>query len=784
MKRLKQFTIVTISALMVLVPKSIINACGFWAEPGEYRFWLLQPDLTNTDELTPFFFASYYLYKGDMYAGGQPYILQNIEEWQKEIDKKASRIEIDTILNHTEPQLFFESYKTMADKNAFLRYLLRSDKAELFEYLAISKKIENLQGGSDPWGERNISPDIYHTILREADVLNKKTESSFIKLRSAYQMIRLYYLINQNAKAEELYNSQVGPVKTNSWIKTAALYQVALHKEGAEKDYFYSKVFDRGAYNRVSCLVYFNSGNTDSVMLFAKNEHERTVAKAMKVFNYKGKALRDIQHIYNAEPDYKELSFLLLREVNKIEDMLVTGKVTEFLPVSYSSYEWEPGFNQKIYKEDRAYAASVYDFIVKVINEKKNKDNSLLNLYASHLSMLLGNNETSLQHLQAAKSSNTPANVRTQLRVNSLLLNLQMDKLSPASIEAELADILLTPDDKLGVYDPAIMKDQLILYCGRKMIEKGRRAKGLMLLGKTHRALGQLPIDTYKRVYQEIDEIALPADYDEMISVITKKDKTAFEKFIGTGRLISAPYYYSDDEDEKNGWNVSRLLDKKSSWYIRNNRLKEAMTVLNKVPDGYWKEWPYDQYINGDAFYVDVYDPYAVPATEKGYNKKQVVAEMIRLQDIADRDPSQAAICNYKLGNAWYNMTYYGKNWLMVRQWWSMNEPDFRGRQSRTAFYDNYFGCNRAKEYYLKSMKQTKDKKLASLNCYMAGKCFQNFESYIWSLRSDNYNQEFKTSPNPYVKNLKQNGMDDVWYKEVVKECATYNSFIKLYAKK
>ena len=69
------------------------------------------------------------------------------------------------------------------------------------------------------------------------------------------------------------------------------------------------------------------------------------------------------------------------------------------------------------------------------------------------------------------------------------------------------------------------------------------------------------------------------------------------------------PYYNRlDDPVEQPGdpWNRIKIIDA-SSWYIRNYRLKEALAVLEQIPDSVWLQEPYSDYIRGNAFYLNVY---------------------------------------------------------------------------------------------------------------------------------------------------------------------------------
>src|SRR5215212_1441472 len=102
MRPLRSFILASVSLVILFMPKRAARACGFFVGPGEYRFWLLQPDLTGQYNLTPFYFASTHLYKGDMWLAKESYPVQNIKEWSKEIKGRASKAHIDSLLNATD----------------------------------------------------------------------------------------------------------------------------------------------------------------------------------------------------------------------------------------------------------------------------------------------------------------------------------------------------------------------------------------------------------------------------------------------------------------------------------------------------------------------------------------------------------------------------------------------------------------------------------------------------------------------------------------------------------
>lgn len=797
MKPLTIFILVLISLFVLLLPKRTAQACGFYVAPGEYRFWLLQPDITNQPDLTPFYFASGYLYKQDMNAAKETYIDENDEEWFLEARGKASKNDIDSLLNATEPQYFFDEQKTLAGNNSFMRFLLLKQNSEYLKYIILSKKVEQVAGNPDPWEENIFPENSINEVIKEARHLYGQVHLPFVKLRIAYQLTRLYAYNHQYKQVSGVYDSLIDPVKTGSWIKTAALYQKTFGGSLPERNYWLSKVFDKGNYHKTQCLIRFASACADGTLLQARNEHEKSVILAMNAFNYPGRSLHILKRIYAAEPDYKELPFLILREVNKIEDWLLTNKVTGFgMPAVY--YDDDDDYNSNYsyldkaalnYKNDKMYANELYSFISKMIGDGESIQQALLHLYASHLCMILKNNEVATQHLQLARAyRKMPQNVQTQIRINTFLLHLE-DGIGKVA-ENEFMQILQTPGAELGIYDPEIMKNQLVLYTARKMMAKNDRARGLMLLARTNRALGEIEGLGYKDVYQEIEENAVDTDYDQMLQILNKNDKTAFERFLTQGHFSYPSGEYWEEKDLEGhanmNWSTGKLLDGKASWYIRENRLQEALACLQQIPDSIWHKHPYNEYLGGDPFFLDIYHPHPpASADKKQLTKKQVIEQMIALQQLAKKDKHQAAWCYYQLANACYNMSWYGKSWLMVKRWWSANEtsPWSRGVIA-TSFNDNYYGCRRAREYYSQAIEATKDKKLSSLCYYMKEKCQQHYREYHWLTKNNRkIGDDYSNTWSPDYKQAARKGIDVAYYKSLVQECELYHSFILKYNK-
>ena len=215
-------------SILLLLPQHTTQACGFWVYPGEYRFWLLQPDLTNEKDLTPFYFAASYLYKGNRYAGKEVYMEQNVNEWYKAVGGKASKKDISDLLYDVTPQVFYENGRSLVKSNSLLRFLLQKGHEEWYRYFVLSKRVEEIAATPDPWDEQ-VCPIAYTSaVIDSLDQLRRQTNNAFIKLRCAYQVLRLYNYNGQGQLLDSYYDRHVAPTKSSSWIKPAALYQVAI----------------------------------------------------------------------------------------------------------------------------------------------------------------------------------------------------------------------------------------------------------------------------------------------------------------------------------------------------------------------------------------------------------------------------------------------------------------------------------------------------------------------------------------------------------------------------
>lgn len=775
MRSLSRFIPILAVSLLLVWPKKVAQGCGVGIWPGEYRFWMLQPDLANQKELSPFYLATTFLYPDAYQEVDRNHYDSNIAEWLTVTGPTVKAADIDSILYYTESGDFLQAFDSLSRINSFAAFLRQPQHKAYYKYMELCKKAEAIAGNPDPWEEGVYPSPAINRVIREAQDQYSHASDEFMRLRTAYQLMRMHAYNHQSDSIDKIWQEKIEPIKTNSWVKTAALYTVALNSATPKSNYLLSQVFDQGHYNRSQCLIHFMSERWKESLPFAINNHQKAVLHAMKAFNRADRELHEIKTIYQLEPSYKELGFLLLREINKVEDWLLTNKVTGFASGRYDWYDYTEASIAANYKSDIKYAAELFAFIQLLIADGRRNDKALLHICAAQLSFVRGDYSAARNYLQAAgRFPHLPANMKTQLLVSDVLLRLATEPGLSKVTEDKFLHIVYMTNEQLGVHDPGIMKDQLILYAGRQLIRKGERVKGLMLLGKTHRALGQLSIGSYKSVYDVIWETATAADYDSILYKVTNYPPTAFEQFVARGLLKDA-WNSGDDPAYAAGWDTTKLKLLKVGLLIRQDSLKLAIGIIRQLPDTLWNEYPYS-YVEGNPFYVNINHPHRKDSIEQNYKVPNIIEQMIALQQKAVEDKGNAALYYYKLGNAYFNLTYHGKNWVLSKPWWSrMEEPEYSTRNIVGDFNENYYGCARAKQYYLKAIAVTKDKQLASLCCMMAGKCQEHYRDYLSAPDKQEGGGKFV---NPFIQLLKKKKMGTSYYDEIIEECDTYNNYI------
>ncbi|MEM9824231.1 MAG: hypothetical protein AAF985_24310, partial [Bacteroidota bacterium] len=232
------------------LPAIISRGCG----PVDYGFHgysFLLPDLMPQDAPYAPFVLRFDQLVNAYQEKEQIQINENLAEWQeifcalvpvKAIGEVIYDSSVDqlslmkTAVNSKNIPLDFRM-----KKNAFARHLERHQCNETIDYLIYAKKCEPHVSRRDAWD--NTPRDVVRmkNLIAEGRRIFRKLKSNYIRLRYAYQMIRLAHYSGDYEQTLELYEEllpKVEPIESilHNWIlghKAGALYRLGEKVEAA-----------------------------------------------------------------------------------------------------------------------------------------------------------------------------------------------------------------------------------------------------------------------------------------------------------------------------------------------------------------------------------------------------------------------------------------------------------------------------------------------------------------------------------------------------------------------
>ncbi|MEZ4755319.1 MAG: hypothetical protein R2817_00665 [Flavobacteriales bacterium] len=771
----------SIVAVLLVTRPATLNSCGPDYTTGEdFRFWLLQPELAASRPLHAFFFTTEVLYATDYdEITSLPYAA-NIAEWQAVVGPSVPADAIEAILYDMEPADYFAQEQELFRSNAFLRRLAQL-KNGWPAYIAYAKRCEQLVNSEDPWGFIAHDGDGIRNAWNRGVEQLRKARQPALQARLAFQLVRLAHHGHDAERpaleAQRVYDRHLAPLRGKSWMEASAAFYLAAMLPNPARDLAFAEIFDRAPDKQFRMVQLFVSREVEHYLPLAKDDRQRAMLLVMRDLQHPGRALEDLERIAAWDPSNEHLPLLLTREVNKLEDWLLTPAVTEYDAAIRMWTEGEEGVSyEAVLRTDLDYLGRVQEFIRRIAPQADPEDRPLLNLLDGHLSFVAGR-FPSCEHLLERLVDHPAAAplVKLQARIDLLLCKVMS---SNTLVERTQQDILalvelVNTEPELFPYRRIVL-GQLHLYLGQKLIERGEVAEGVFLLARSERHFGNMITWQGKNARHVAFEKAAPADHDRMIALLDKPEKTAFERYLTATDERPADREPTEETFHRNELTREKLLDYKGMWYLREDRLEEAAAAYRQIPDAFWGNYPYDLFADDDPFVVNIEDPHNYSHTDSArYTRRTIVERMIALKNEAARDPKKRALNHYLLGNAYYNMSWHGKYWGLSRIAWSMWEMDqWRDREDSGPGDDDYFGNKRALDQYIQAIEHAKEPVLKALAVRMAGECERNWLDYAGEGGLDEWQ-------NPWAEQLTDGKSREAYRR--IEECISYSDYVRRY---
>lgn len=757
---------------ILFIVSSPAFSCGYYPYGEDIRFNILKPATFDIKGFDAFHYTFFNFYSANTEA---PLVDkfendENVDLWYHYFNKSINKSSIyEAIYSISSKDL-----KSGNTKNEFSIELNKPINKGIKDYLIFAKKCSPLNCYfSDPW-EKNSKFDkiTRNKAIQKALKQAELTTQAELKQRYAYLAIRLAYYNNDKKKLNKIYLSYFNKNENLNAIDYWALhFKLQFEPSSEKRNIDIANVFAHSSEKRYATHFFFDKelDFNKTLSLAATNDEKASLhlLYATRKIDY---ALSNIQEFEKFSSDEKQLSFLVVRELNKMEDWILTPYYSLFEPSFSTSWYGDKmnldSINIRI-KKDQLYALEFAKWMDK-IDSKSEHWNTLKN-YAYFLS---GESNNLLPRIlneqQTHKNNKKIYNFNQQLSALIQLRNSKKPNLSDEQIQNT-------------IIENAANSNQFLFAIARELEYKGNTldaafifshinevedwsGKNQMSFWKSTKSISTWYDDFYMDYFFYLDAQYSENEIHEIIDyTIKSKEISEFEKW--KINII------------KN--KIARLYDLLGTKFLRKDDLNNALKNYNLVNDTLWESehYPYQYYLNANPFYTNLYNEHsATKADTIKYTKPQVIKKLIDLKSkLKTAKESDLAYLNYHIANCYLNMTQYGNSWIMKRYYWTSTE-------SHTGLEDDleYFQCLLAKKYYLDAYHTSKKSKIKALSLRMAGRC----EKYrLLDLYREEYISEEKAKEifyeNVLFKKLKNEFPEH--YEPLVSNCESfidyYNSF-------
>ncbi|MCW3125288.1 MAG: putative lipoprotein [Bacteroidetes bacterium] len=755
-------------------------------EGTECRFGLFVPYTTHMRTMDGMYFSFFNMKDVDNAKGVEADRQINVDEWYAYTHHRIDKKSIYTLLYNTDPVAFLgaadhDTSFTNVYHNAFFRYLIRPENKKLLDYMAIAKHGEFFTHADpvDPWDNDFNKPkpiNSLHDPITAA--LADSGMDAFLRARYLYLDIRYSYYYPPYERDTILYGfSQVDeeytelqrlPIKTvvKGWAAYFNALYISMLGDTARGNYLLAQAFNMSNDKKSPIFRHFSVDLLGQSSRYVQNNSELANLYVLAAMHRAGDAIPHIEKIYHLDPSNQNLSFLMTREIAKLEDRMCTPKYTGIdaqIGYGYPRYRYEP-FNYTT--NDHAHMEKWKAFLKTALADSVPKDKFFFNLCMAHTLLIDEKPDEARTYLTEAKNY-TPSDRELvyQYRLTDLAVFISQATVLDTKFENETVAAFRWLDRNRDHFENADLALRQIHLLLSYRYEKTGNIPRAILVRAGYNGYSQYNtvatgyyFDLDTSLYLYIQERATGADAEAFIKTVKGKTKTPFEK------------YYADvvaaDTAE-----CSAAFDAAGSNYLREADWVSALRMFSRIPDSYWADDYRSNkmltYLNADPFVAHPFDNHALSHSmdsTKRYSKKAFTRHLVKLLTNDINTPDSLL----KIADAMYNMTYFGNSWILVRNSWSafdnvFGRNEWGGSNILSPRYYDYYACRRARQWYQRAYDTSQNKEIKAKAMLMMAQCDKNF-SYLLSAGK-------KPGSKALFDRFAKNYADTRYYADLVSTC-------------
>jgi hypothetical protein len=726
-----------------------ISACGGWDYDWNYAS-NFTPEIFVEKSYMPLALSQDMFYYGYTIDNGTMFDRQNLSEWSEYLHGKMDSSSVKFFLLDSSQadvdglQRFYDSKKSNPFSLKWENKIALDDRKtkDFITFLQYAKQIESASVHSDDWRYDTIYKTFDDTkILLSIESIYKKTQDKFLKNRYWFQTVKGYFYSNDKDAAIAFFDKTKSDVSKNLLYYRALSYVAGVYYQKgdfATANYLYSRVFGLCPELRIVAAYSFHpqeEKDWQRSLAMAKTADEKAALWA--IYGYYHDEAKAIESIFKVKPDSPHLDFLLGRLVNSRE------METE------ESYNPDDDGSESPSDADKTDFKKSIKIVATIADSKKATNQYMWDLAAGYMQTLDERYSEADRYFDKAEMK-LPQNdwASYQLRILRLINNICKVKLIDNKHENMLLKELVWLYEEM----PRKTGGEENHFRYQNAIEWSRRYLSKLYGEQGNQVMAELFVREPNFYYDK-------GQLQAMKVFLRKNNHTPFEQ------MALKLYDVS----------LADINFHQAVLATFQNKISEAMGFMEQ--SGPRK----DDAFFGNPFLGNIKDchdcDHERPQKRK-YSNLEFLKTIEQMQ-AKIRNSEDVYTNSMLLGNAFYNITYFGNGRSFFESNIYNNGPDDR---TQSDYSTPIFDCSLAKLYYTMARKAAKTDEQKAKCTYMLAKCDRN----------DYYNGDLSFPPNVWTsqaeeisfrewngfKALKQQYSKTKYYREVLAECGYFQTYI------
>ena len=694
------------------------------------------------------FYSTTMFYNSSFYTENHSdrFVTTQVNEWNAYLNNDISKEELQIIIGSDSldnvVSKVCSAIKNNKPNSLSKRYNVENEKNKnFFNFIYLAKSLQNATNFYPDWdydsNSYSQSPKVKTSEVKKIEKIFNETKDTFLKEKYWFLTMKACFYSENRNNTLNFFNGTSSTVSKSVNYYRALSYVAGVNyaqKKFALSNYQYAVAFENCPDLRYEAIYNFRPQETkdfNESLKMTKNNDEK--AALWTLYGYYADPVEAISKVYEIDPKNKHLSYLLTRAIN-IEERNINS--TEFREYSKNS-------NVNTSKLDER----LYTLVLDIANKNNTTHPYMWKIVAGYLETIKGNYTKATTYLNEAKNTAPDkAVVQNQIKLFTIFNIVSKTKVLNKTTENELLPYLtwLYKLDKVKNYYDENRDEQMLAENSDLRIE--------FMVSWTRSYLSNL----YKKQNNDVmaELFSRESNYYSIDERLNKMQKYFIEnKDTDWDKLAQSLYDVTLDD----------IYEYKGIMYAYKNQIDKAITEFKNCKKA---DYLYGNPFNGKIMDCIQCDHYAKQKTK--YTKLTFLEKIKEIQtNVANGTDVHSGYI--LLGNAFYNMSYYGN----ARYFYDNPIIDQYGNFIDEEFNEVFMSNSYAEYYYQKALNSAQNDEERAKATYLLTKIERN-KFYL--------TDEFKPYEVDFIifdgyKKLKQNYSNTKYYQEVIRECGYFSRY-------